>query len=577
MKQRRVFVCVLLFAVFLSVLLPDGGLASLELPPEGWTGIYGRADLEKISLTPDGQYILMNDIDLTGAPWTGLCSEDFPFTGTLDGNGFSVYGMDASSQTSAAGLFSYVAGGTVKNLSVAGSVCGPLAGLLVGKADSAILIQCSAQGSVSAFFCAGGLVGQLSGEGSRLEGCLWDGTVAVIPPAPPTSPEEIEPITESEPDLAEESFLGGLVGAVYGADVSILSCESAGQLSFSGARVIAGGLVGLLEANASISRCGTEGNLSLAVTDYGALGGLVGKTGTFAVSLTDGVFRGDWTVPSCAGSVDFGGIVGLVAALEDVTVEGCTVFGSMSSAAASARMGGIVGASLAVEASATVRRCSSFARLSASGAPLDLGGICGVNRGDGGTARIENCHGDGSVTHSEAPIRDPSLSFGGICGSNGGTGVSEISLCFSSCDMNITYPLTDGAVVGINYPHAETGTAIVERCYYRHGAREYFAQSIEGAALSDPSSYVGFDFDRVWRMDESFALPLLRTEEPSSEVLPLGDVDGNRRITRYDGLLLMQYLTGRTELSDPQRLRADINGDGTLDAQDVSLILRNAM
>jgi hypothetical protein len=189
---------------------------------------------------------------------------------------------------------------------------------------------------------------------------------------------------------------------------------------------------------------------------------------------------------------------------------------------------------------------------------------------------VINCHAGGKISHSEAPVRDPSLAFGGICGVNGGEGRSVIELCFSSCDLDIFYPLAEGAVVGLNAPAAEGAEAKVTQCYYRAGATEYFATPISGAALSDPLAYEGFDFESVWQMDGATGMPLLRPGKASSDTPLAGDLDGNGKITEYDGLLLMQYLTGRVTLSDGQLQRADINSDGSINAGDVSLILRNA-
>ena len=584
MKQRKPFVSVLLFAAFVLLLLPFGNKAAPELPPEGWIGIYGREDLEKISLAPEEQYILMNDIDLSGADWTPLCTEDIPFSGVLDGNGFTVYGMTAVSDGSACGLFSHISEGTVLRLSVAGRARGFAVGLLAGKIHSSEISDCSVSGQVEGTFCAGGLAGQLSGENSRLFACVADSittlTVEESAPLPATEEEGTEGAegdVSAETPAETDAFLGGLLGAVWGNGTTLRSCETFGDLSFTGSRCDVGGLIGFLDGDATLEECGTETSLTLSLSSEGTAGGLVGRTGRGEIAFRSSSFRGDWSVVPCNGSVSLGGIAGRIVASSSVTVEGCIAFGSLNSTAASSSLGGIVGVALAAEGNVSVLRCSSFADLSASGNPLSMGGICGVNRGEGGIALIQNCHADGTILHTDAPIRDPSLAFGGICGSNGGSGISEISLCFSVCDMKITYPITDGAVVGINYPHSEDGIAAVTQCYYRQGVREFFATPLSGEALSDPASYNGFDFEQVWRMDESFAMPVLRPGIGSEEPLSPGDVDGNGRITRYDGTLLMQYLTGRTVLSDGQLLRADINGDGELDARDVSLILRNAM
>jgi len=610
MNRVRVFVCLLLTAVFLTVLLPSEGLAAPDLPPEGWTGIYQRSDLEAVSLLPDGQYVLMNDIDLTGTPWTGLCSEDLPFSGTLDGNGFVIYGMETSATGFAGGLFSYVAGGTLTDLTVAGKAEGPCAGLLIGKLSSGTVSGCRGQGTVNSSFCGGGLIGQISGDGVTVSDCVTKVALTleyaayVVPdpvlPENPTPGEPEDPVpgengeplpgepetvsVDETPSVTEEDspagtsegegFLGGLVGSVYGSEIRISACETGGSLSFRGERGAVGGIVGALDGAATVSGCGTESTLSLSASVYAAAGGTAGRTGSRDVSLSSCFFRSEWKV-SDGGAVDLGGTVGSIYALCDVTVDNCVSYGTLSSFASSSSVGGIVGSSVAAQGSVTLSRCSSFLSLSGGGAPLYMGGICGVNRGDGGVALVTQCHADGSLTHTEAPVRDPSLAFGGICGLNGGDGVSGLSFCFSSCDLRITYPLADGAVVGLNAPGADGAEASVRNCYYRAGVTEYFATPVSGAALSDPSSYEGFDFERVWRMDSSTGMPRLRDGTDEVPVLPLGDVDGNGRITGYDARLLAQYLVGRATLSDGQLQRADLNADGRLDAGDVALILRH--
>ncbi|MBP3301016.1 MAG: dockerin type I repeat-containing protein [Clostridia bacterium] len=557
MKRHVVLAQVLLAAVFLFLFLPQGGRAAPELPPEGWTGIYSRSDLESIPLKPDGQYILMNDIDLTGKAWPGLCSEDLPFSGVLDGNDHSIYGMTAeNASSSACGLFNYLCGGRVKNLSLSGSSSGPLAGLLCGKISQGEISDCAVRGTVTASQWGGGVVGQISGEDVTVENCT-----AVCTVTGSSSGED-------------EIFLGGIAGGAYGADIRIASCESSGTLSFSGVAASVGGTVGVFDGAGILSDCGSESALSLSLSAGGCLGGIVGRGGRNSLSIDGCSFRADWTVSCASADLRAGGIVGLLSSCGDCAVRDCVSFGSLFVTAACASVGGIVGDQIAETENSSVLRCSSFLRLSAVADPLYVGGICGTNRGELGTATVENCHADGSITLSGALNGDPSRFSGGICGFNGGTGASVLSLCFSSCDVFAECPLADGAAVGMSAPFSETGTVSVTQCYYRAGLREGFASPVSGDQLSDPASYIGFDFQQIWRMDASFGIPFLRSAEISSSQPLAGDTDGNGRLTAYDARLLMQYLTSRVTLTDGQKSRGDINGDGVLNATDVSLILR---
>lgn len=89
-----------------------------------YTPIYTIADLVGINSNPSGNYILMNDIDMTeetrkggswdtGNGWTPL----YEFSGTLDGNGYRIIGMNIYGKIDSkyAGLFSSVRG-CIKNL-----------------------------------------------------------------------------------------------------------------------------------------------------------------------------------------------------------------------------------------------------------------------------------------------------------------------------------------------------------------------------------------------------------------------------------------------------------------------------
>ncbi len=55
---------------------------------EDITEIYTLSDLQ--AMTTSGKYRLMNDIDLASAEWTPLGTEDDPFGGTFDGNGYTL-------------------------------------------------------------------------------------------------------------------------------------------------------------------------------------------------------------------------------------------------------------------------------------------------------------------------------------------------------------------------------------------------------------------------------------------------------------------------------------------------------
>lgn len=104
-----------------STVTPDqpGGDGELKKDTEGRYVIYTQADLEAVANKMDASYIVANDIALSGS-WTPLGwteSDDVPFTGTLDGNGYTISGLTSGDSGSNWGLFA-INDGVIENLSV---------------------------------------------------------------------------------------------------------------------------------------------------------------------------------------------------------------------------------------------------------------------------------------------------------------------------------------------------------------------------------------------------------------------------------------------------------------------------
>ena len=81
-----------------------------------------------------GTYFLLNDISLSGYPnWTPIGTSDAPFTGSLNGNGHKITGLQMSRGTSYAGLFG-ASTGTIEKLHIenANITVVTYAGILVG-------------------------------------------------------------------------------------------------------------------------------------------------------------------------------------------------------------------------------------------------------------------------------------------------------------------------------------------------------------------------------------------------------------------------------------------------------------
>ncbi|MGN1479964.1 MAG: hypothetical protein ACI4XH_09365, partial [Acutalibacteraceae bacterium] len=154
--------------------------ATDEEATEAYIGIYNIEDLYGIRYALDKSYILMNDIDMTadtapggdwdnGFGWAPIGeNESLAFSGTFDGNGHTIKGMQINGiKTNYAGLFGYVKG-TIKNLTiedisiVAGNIND--AGGLAGYAADSQLTNIEIKGDIKhtsslKSSCTGGLVG----------------------------------------------------------------------------------------------------------------------------------------------------------------------------------------------------------------------------------------------------------------------------------------------------------------------------------------------------------------------------------------------------------------------------------
>lgn len=141
-------------------------------------------------------YLQRADLDMTGVTMSPIGTAEYPFSGHYDGAGFTIRNMNVTTAGDNAGLFGYVAGGTVSSLNFenarvnsggkyAGTVAGYLnggtisgcrtdaecvvtsgargAGCVVGYVRDGVIRECAAHGTaVAGEDCAGGIAGYLN-------------------------------------------------------------------------------------------------------------------------------------------------------------------------------------------------------------------------------------------------------------------------------------------------------------------------------------------------------------------------------------------------------------------------------
>lgn len=287
----------------------------LTVDTKGRYVIYNQADLEAVADDLTADYILANDIELTGN-WTPLGwtdNDDVAFTGTFDGNGYTISGLNADwSDYSASnvGLFAINAG-TIKNFSlvigdIGGDSCiGTVAGLnnggtisnvtvtqntaldsgngvtglndsssfaggIVGKNSSGIITKSSAKVSVYGYYFVGGLVG---GNFDELSQCYCKGSVNN---------------TLSNSVLQYCAYIGGLVGGNKG---SISDCYSYTSGEVKGNQYVGGAVGGNYSA----------GSITNVWVDPYVMALNTGKSGVFCGS-NDGSTTQSYVVSKTTGA-----------------------------------------------------------------------------------------------------------------------------------------------------------------------------------------------------------------------------------------------------------------------------------
>ncbi len=289
------------------------------------TPIYTRADLEAIASNLGGNYILMNDIDLSGSTWKPLgYTNDTPFTGKLNGNGYKITGMKAvvGSKDVFTGFFNVIDGGVVYNLHFSncsvtgfgGGTTGTLAALL----SKGYIFNCSVTNSsvINGDYC-GGMIGMIG---------LSDKAVVAHCRVSNSS------VQGSEINYYSKIDVGGLAGYM-GLYSKVIACYTDGctvatnVLSKPGDASV-GGLVGVIQGGTVFGCYATNVNAAEAITGNGALVGSVLDYGSTIAYITSSyatkgtsnaatalLGQGSPTISNCVslGAADYSPLVAVTA------------------------------------------------------------------------------------------------------------------------------------------------------------------------------------------------------------------------------------------------------------------------
>ncbi|WP_286471070.1 hypothetical protein [Parabacteroides goldsteinii] len=249
------------------------------------------------------------------------------FQGTFDGNGKTITGMTiSSSSVEYIGLFGYLYGATVRNLTMAdeeganniqlASITGgantyPL-GSIAGRVENGKIINCHNRCAVSfSVSDKSGDVGGIAGSiiNSVVSACSNRGTITII--------------------QGLNNYAGGIVGTSLNS--SIVSCFNTGNMDVnaSGGSAYAGGVVGESDTNGSssnpshLSHCYSIGNMTANATQSSSVsGGIIGVAQYVVIEscFATGSVSAE---PSSSDAAYAGGIIGWIWSGSSVTVKDC--------------------------------------------------------------------------------------------------------------------------------------------------------------------------------------------------------------------------------------------------------------
>ncbi|MBR5579112.1 MAG: Ig-like domain-containing protein [Lachnospiraceae bacterium] len=250
-----------------------------------------QAFINSIIANPQGEFTLTQDIDVSGLTLSNGYLVNAEFKGTLNGNGYTIYGLKGS-------LFSKIVGGKVNNLVIedaeisgtnailapvinsnavidgvkiinstltnGSSSTGGSVGAIGGNVQNAQIKNCEVRdSSITGYSSVGGIGGTI--KSTTVQGCIVVGTM-----------------------VSGNNTIGGLIGDL-GSNGQVSDCLVKANLSGSqsgnqnGARVA--GIAGWHNSTASISKCYVE--VSISSSDKKGCGGIFGAPKETAGAVSD--------------------------------------------------------------------------------------------------------------------------------------------------------------------------------------------------------------------------------------------------------------------------------------------------
>lgn len=308
---------------------------------------------------------------------------------------------------------------------------------------------------------------------------------------------------------AGNSYVGGLIG--YGSSIRIDSSMSWLTTSISGSNNRVGGLVGMLLGRLSESAADAKISLTEPYQHAGGAVGLIlieselkqirtiaeikvgefGRAGGIAGYFSGGMMLSVQSLVNIEGGAQahIGGIAGYAG---NGSLEKGRTSGILKANGENAYAGGLVG----YTGDLSVEKC--FANMEAS---VDSFSYVGTGFGYLGSSTVTNSYGEGSVRAGKKSYA------GGLVGMAGSSDISKSYVAASLSTTDVDYV---GAVVGLANNSSYAG-------YWDADLVESIPSGVESGAIElttlnmkKEESFLDFDFNTVWGIQENTTRPFLR-------------------------------------------------------------------
>lgn len=236
---------------------------------------------------------LVSDIDLSEVEWAPMNT----FSGTFDGNGFTISGIELNNTAETAGyyggLFVVLSGATVQDVEIKADIAtGGWAGILAGLVD--------ANSNVTGVITRGSVIG--TGESTSVAGlCEYVRSSTIsgcVNYADVTSNDVFDDgSNDPEGEIKVSQYAAGIACEVAGSTIS--GCRNEGDITATpkeghlGGTYI-GGIAAYIKNGSTLSICTNSGKIEITSGYYGEAGGIVGSVWFESAALQ--------TVSACTNS-----------------------------------------------------------------------------------------------------------------------------------------------------------------------------------------------------------------------------------------------------------------------------------